>query len=270
MGLEHSKIKAVLCMDLDGTLVDYTESAHPRDIEILNNFPQEVLPILATGRSLPSAKDALAINGIFTDGPFPIPSVTINGAVIQLPGEEVIKVEYLDRELLEQLTRFANQFSSTTFFYYQPTKCYLLNPAEINNEISKMHYLEKFVPFPEVMPDQINKVMAIDKNLDAIEQIRQHTQGLPAEIGTSLPHILEFSPLGVTKAKGAQFLLDAMGIEDLPIFAVGDGENDLTLKTIAQQFFVPSTAQAHIQQQADQVIDRSENGILSPILDLIR
>ena len=266
MGLEHSRIKAVLCMDLDGTLIDHDESAHPRDIEILNHFPEEVLPVLATGRSLPSAKGVFKQNGILTEGPLPLASVVMNGTAVQLPGEEIIKLEYLESTLLKDLLQLPALFPSTAFFFYQPADCYLINPTEAGRKLSNLHYLNASESSPEGIPPQINKVMAVDKNLATVEQIRRQTQSYAAEMGTSLPYILEFSPLGITKAKGVQFLLAAMGLNSLPIFAVGDGENDLTLKSMVQRFFTPNTAQSVIQQQADCVIDRAENGLLAPVL----
>jgi hydroxymethylpyrimidine pyrophosphatase-like HAD family hydrolase len=60
-----------------------------------------------------------------------------------------------------------------------------------------------------------------------------------------------------------------MGYADLPVYAVGDGENDLALKDMVEQFFVPSTAQKSVRDHADVVIDRAQEGVLSPILDLI-
>lgn len=269
MGLKSSQPRVVLCMDLDGTLIDQQEKAHPTDIAILNDFPQDVLLIPATGRSLPSARGVLSHNGILKAGPFPWPGVFTNGTVAQLPGETVIAVHYLENEFLPDLVELTRVFSATSFFFFQLDKVYLVNPTPIGRELSRLHYMDAIECQPDEVPLQINKAMAVEANLEIIDQIRQHTQDYPAEMGTSLPHIFEFTPPGITKAKGARALLEAMGYDSLPIYAVGDGENDLTMKGMARQFFVPSTAQQAVRNQADVVIDRAKNGILTPILDYI-
>lgn len=269
MGLKPSQPRAVLCMDLDGTLIDHNEIAHPRDIAILNDFPSEVLPILATGRSLPSARGVLDHNGILQGGPFPLPGVFINGTVAQLPGEKVLDVHYLDAELLPDLIELTRAFPATAFFFYQPDKVYLVNTTPTGQWLSRIHYLNAIECQAEDLPQQINKAMAVEEDLAIVDQIRDYAREFSAEMGTSLPFIFEISPPGITKAKSVRVLLREMGYADLPVYAVGDGENDLAMKGMVEQFFVPSTAQKAVQEQADVVIDRTQEGILDPILDII-
>ena len=269
MGLTTSQVRAVLCMDLDGTLIDPNEKAHPRDIALLNHFPQEVLPIFATGRSLPSARGVFNHNGILKGGAFPLPGAFTNGTVALLPGEKVLKVHHLDEELFPDLVQLTRAFPSTAFFFYQLDKVYLVNPTPDGRQLSRLHYLDAIECQAENLPRQINKAMAVDKNLEVIDQIRRYTRDFSAEMGTSLPHILEISPPGITKASSVRALLVEMDYTGIPIYAVGDGENDLTMKDMVKQFFVPNTAQESVQGQADVVIDRAQNGILSPILDII-
>jgi hydroxymethylpyrimidine pyrophosphatase-like HAD family hydrolase len=256
-------------MDLDGTLIDHNEIAHPQDIALLNDFPSEVLPILATGRSLPSARGVFDHNGILQGGPFPLPGVFINGTVAQLPREKVLNVHYLDAELLPDLIELTRAFFATAFFFYQPDKVYLVNTTPSGQWLSRIHYLDAIECQPEDLPPQINKAMAVEEDLAIVDQIRDYARDFPAEMGTSLPYIFEFSPPGITKANSVRALLAEMGYAELPVYAVGDGENDLALKGMVEQFFVPSTAQKTVRDQADVVIDRAQEGILSPILDLI-
>lgn len=269
MDLTQSKPRAVLCMDLDGTLINHNEEAHPRDINLLNNFPEEILPILATGRSLPSARGVFDQNGILQGGPFPLPAVFINGAVTQLPNEEILDVHFLEDSLLPNLIELTRIFATTAFFFYQPDKAYLVNTTLTGKWLSRLHYLNALECQAENLPRQINKAMAVDKDLTVIDQIREYTRDLPVEMGTSLPFIFELSPLGITKANSIRALLAAMGYDGLPIYAVGDGENDLTVKPMAEKFFVPATAQESVRSQADLIIDSAQDGILSPILDFI-
>lgn len=269
MGIDYNDIKAVLCMDLDGTLIDPSETAHPKDIEYLNAMPEGILPILTTGRSLPSARGVLKQNRILPHGPFPLPAVVLNGAEALMPKEETIMVQYLDNSLLQNLLSLSRIYSSTAFFFYQPRQVYLVNPTPIGRHLSNIHYLNAIECAPEEVPAQINKLMVIEDDPMNIIPIRDRTVEWPAEIATSLPNILEFGKPGVTKGKTLDFLLKEMDLSDRPVYIVGDGENDLTMKDRAEKFFVPDKAQPHIKAQADAIIHRSKAGLISPILDQI-
>ena len=269
MGLETTHIRAILCMDLDGTLIDPNEHAHPQDIQYLNAMPEGILPILTTGRSLPSARGVLRQNGILPQGLFPHPAVVLNGAEALLPGEETILVQYLDDSLLRDLLDLSRTFSSSAFFFYQPREVYLVNPTPIGRHLSKIHYLNAIECTAEEVPNQINKLMVIEDDPKDIAPIREATVGWPSEITTSLPNILEFGSPNVSKGQGLEVLLEKMGVTDVPVYVVGDGENDLTMKARAERFFVPATAQAPIRDQADVVIDRSQKGLISPIINQI-
>ena len=267
MGLEFSNLRAILCMDLDGTLIDLHEQAHPQDIQHLNDFSEDILPILTTGRSLPSARGVLNQNGILTQEPFPLPGVFLNGAVALLPSEVTLMVQYLESALLQNLLGLSETFSSTAFFFYQPNDVYLVNPTPIGRHLSKIHYLHAQECAPEKIPNQINKVMVIEEQAENIIPIREMTWNWPAEIATSLPNILEFGAPGITKGKTLKVLLDEMALGDVPVYIVGDGENDLTMKDRAKLFFVPDTAQPHVREQADVVISRERDGLITPILE---
>ena len=256
-------------MDLDGTLIDPNEQAHPQDVRLLNDMPEGILPILTTGRSLPSAKGVLHQSGILTQDPFPLPGVFLNGAEILLAREVRVKVHYLKDSLLKDLLELSKTFSSTAFFFYQPRNIYLVNPTPIGRHLSDIHYLNAIECTPEEVPGQINKLIVIEDNPDNIIPIREMTQGWPSEVVTSLPNILEFGAPGITKGKALQVLLDGMDLGNMPVYIVGDGENDLTMKELAELFFVPDTAQGHVQDQADVVIHCEKDGLLTPILESI-
>ncbi|MBG0770937.1 MAG: HAD family phosphatase [Anaerolineaceae bacterium] len=269
MGLNNTEIKAVLCIDLDGTLIDPDENAHPQDIHHLNAMPSGILPILTTGRSLPSARGVLRQNGILPQGPFPLPAVVLNGAEALLPGEETILVHYLDASLLGDLLNLSKIFTSTAFFFYRPRDVYLVNPTPIGRHLSRIHYLNATECTAEEVPEQINKLMVIEDDPKKITPIREMTVDWPSEIATSLPYILEFSSPGVTKGKALEILLDKIGLSKTPIYVVGDGENDLTMRDKAEFFFAPDTAQPNVKQQADALIERSQVGLLAPIINHI-
>ena len=56
--------KAILCLDIDGTLIDAQGDVHPEDIQAINTLPDDLQLILTTGRMLHSAKGVLKQNGL--------------------------------------------------------------------------------------------------------------------------------------------------------------------------------------------------------------
>ena len=70
---------------MDGALIDSQEKVHPRDVQILNNFPPEIQPILVTVRNLHSAKGVLQASGALPQPRFPFPAVFMNDRLACLP-----------------------------------------------------------------------------------------------------------------------------------------------------------------------------------------
>jgi hydroxymethylpyrimidine pyrophosphatase-like HAD family hydrolase len=76
----------VICLDVDGTLVDDRGRIHPRDVDILTTN-KRVSFVLTTGRLLPSLRHTLQRSSLFADRPIPLPLVLQNGAALYRPGE---------------------------------------------------------------------------------------------------------------------------------------------------------------------------------------
>ncbi len=77
------------------------------------------------------------------------------------------------------------------------------------------------------------------------------------------------NPIGIDKGTGLRELLASMHLENVTIYAAGDGENDLPLFNLAHRSFAPSTSPKAIMDRATQVIDLASHGLLSVILQSI-
>lgn len=251
-------------MDFDDTLIDNNSQLHHQDIEYLNNIPEGIVPIIATGRSLNSVKEILHNNNVLVEEPFPLGIVTLNGAVGQLPGEKTIITHYLDPELLKGFIELTKSFTDGLFYFFQPNKILIVNSTS-NSQI----YERADRCSADEVPSQINKVMVVFNNSDSVEKLRAQTRDWPAEMTTSISRILEVTGLGINKVNTVRKLLEKMGLDHLPLFSAGDGENDLVMKSLAKRFFVPDTAREAIRSHADTVINRSMTGIIAPMVDYI-
>jgi len=63
-----------------------------------------------------------------------------------------------------------------------------------------------------------------------------------------LPHLLEIQPLGVSKAKGLEFLACYMGIPRENVFTIGDGLNDLDMLMWSGMKAAVANAHAAVKQ----------------------
>jgi len=259
--------EAILCIDIDGTLLDAREQIHPQDVKILNRFPEFIQPVITTGRNLNSVKSVLKQNGLINFQVFPWPGVFLNGGAGYLPYEEGFIQNCFTNTVREALIRLALSFPVTSFAFFTADEVYLVNPNQFSNHISKVHYLNAVESRALDIPDGIIKVMILEQDPDELRSVQKKTQDWEAETGYTLSYAYEINPTGITKANTLVDLLEVLDIKNLPIFVVGDAENDLSLFKLAQKSFAPSTAHEVIRVCADCIIHRKNRGILTPIFE---
>lgn len=262
-------IRAVLCLDIDGTLINDHEQIHPEDIKVLNNIPENIQVLLTTGRPLGSAMGVLHANKIFQDIPLPLPGVFMNGTVTYLPGEKLMLEHHFSTEVRHELIKLSQSFPASTFAFFTLSTTHLVNPTPFSFHIAEKHYLSHIISGPLEVPRKINKMMVIEKDNEQLKRIKKHTAGLTAEIAYSLPYLLEFTPKGINKPVSLNSLLSTLSLVGQPIYAAGDGQNDLPLFEIADLSFAPSTANQSILERVDYIIQREEKGLMNPIIEII-
>ncbi|MDF1519874.1 MAG: HAD family hydrolase [Brevefilum sp.] len=264
-----SKIKAVLCLDIDGTLTDHDMKIHPKDIGIIQDFPESVLPILATGRDLISAKKILAENQIYENASLPLPGIFMNGGASYLPGEKLLISHNFSPETLKTLINLAKAYPDSTYGFFGTSSVYFLNRLPEIHRNPRIQILSPQELDDKTLPETIVKMIVVEKDKSKIKVIEKSGLELETEIAYSLPYILEFTPPGINKAVGLPPLLQELSLEHVPVFTAGDGQNDLGLFNYAVKSFAPSYAHPTILEQADHIIEREKEGMLTPILQEI-
>jgi hydroxymethylpyrimidine pyrophosphatase-like HAD family hydrolase len=78
--------------------------------------------------------------------------------------------------------------------------------------------------------------------------------------------LFEVTPKGENKGNGVLSVLPAAR-NGTRIFAAGDDENDLPLLRLAERSFCPDSANPRLLESVDQVIDKTRQGLLTPILE---
>jgi Cof subfamily protein (haloacid dehalogenase superfamily) len=258
--------QAILCIDIDGTLIDSHERIHPQDVQVLKNFPEEIQPMLTTGRILHSAKGVLRENGLFKPDPFPLPGVFMNGGVTYQPGETLCTHHAFLSETREALINLSGNFPRSAFTFFAIDTVYLVNSTSFAHQIARIHHLGARSIDADDLPAEIIKVMILEPEPTAMQKIKHQSQSLEAEKAFSLPFAFEINPPGIDKAVSLTALLKSMHLDGLPIYAAGDAENDLALFKHARTSFAPTTAHPKVIKVADHLIARENEGLLTPLL----
>lgn len=260
---------ALLCADVDGTLIDARETIHPQDVALLQNFPKAVQLVLTTGRSLHGARAVLRQNGLFKAGALPFPGVYMNGGAAYLPGEVLCNKHIFAPDIHAALIELAKHFPGAAFTFFSLEEVFLVNPNSFAKHISKLHYLDASEVAPEQVSEGLVKLMILNQNKKSLVEIKAQIEEWKVEAAFSLPYALEINPPGINKASTLRNLMLAMGLEGLPVFTVGDGENDLALFMKSNTSFAPSTAHPTVLKAADHILQREKDGLLQPILETI-
>lgn len=259
--------QAILCIDIDGTLMNEEGLIHPHDVEILQNFTKAVQPILTTGRNINTVKKIFKANGLLKDSKLELPGVFMNGGLAFLPGEILSSQNIFTPQTLQALIKIAVESKTRAFAFFTLREVFLVNPNDDAWKILDLLFEEPQACEPADVPGEVFKIMIIDRNPQAPDPVKSKAKGLDIEIVFSLPFAYEFNPLGISKANTLQKLIAALGIEGLPIYAVGDAHNDLSLFALSRQSFAPSSAQPAVLEHADHIIQRDRDGIFSTILN---
>jgi len=259
--------EAIICFDLDGTLLDKNEMIHPADIEILKT-KHDVVFMPCTGRPLVSVVSMFHHNGLFENENIPFPMVTQNGSATHLPDRGIYKYHYFEKQVQDRLVEIFNDIPQTSFMWMTRHETFLQWPNDFSTHWMKRFFLE-WERFDGGTPSSIEfgKATCLTNDPVLIAELTGVLKNEPVEIGLSLSSVFDINPGGITKRTGVEELVQYLKLPEAPIYVAGDGENDLDLFTLGTVSFAPATSPEHIRKQAGRTIDRSKNGILTSMLE---
>ncbi len=259
----------VLSIDLDGTLLIEEREVHPEDVHLLHH-PLPVTLILATGRSLESARRVLERAGLYRHEPLPFPLVLQNGAAIYRPQEVLEDYFPIPPEAEAQLHALAPQFSEAALLWQGLDGAYLEEITPFGLQAA-----ERFGFLPRPLSEApaglgFGKLMCLSDRPEVLKAFAAATRHLPVEGSYSLDVIYEVTRQGVHKGFGLRTLLQRLGLTHARLVAVGDGDNDVPMFSCADLAIAPLNASPLARSHAHRLIDRRPHGLLTPVLDLLR
>ena len=239
----------VVATDLDDTLIWRDRVVRPRTLAALRRAREAGLDVIVvTGRMVQSLQRVMPLSLLDE------PAICYQGAVVvdrdgrwlrhvpieaELAKEAIAAVEaegydpnvYVDDELyVSRMTEHAEAYAS-----FQGLEVHVV--GDVRAWLS--HAPTKVV----VVGDPVE--------LDGLEVRQKRAFENRLTISKSLPHFLEFTALGITKAAGLDFLAGRMGFTPQETIAFGDGENDVELVAWAGYGIAVENAHPRVLEVAD-------------------
>jgi Cof subfamily protein (haloacid dehalogenase superfamily) len=269
-GIDPAKIKA-FALDLDGTCLGGNASLSDRTIHALQTcLHRGIQVIICTGRSIDAAEPyRLAIGATG-------PMVYFNGAeVVDMPSETTVKATLLSLEVVD----YCVDLSRRQGHYYQvyfpgtPEHPRGILMAEHQAQETEMYRIHTGI---QAMRGDLKQALAQPGLKGGVkgmfiaepwfhENIRSQLVerfGRGIYITRTARTFLEIMDAGVSKGMGLRCALAYQGLQDAPVMAFGDEENDLPLFEAATYAAAPANAKESVLRAADiQFGPNTEDGL---------
>lgn len=270
----------LICIDLDGTLLDSQRNVHPKTIEVLQKAHQKGAHIvISTGRLYSDAEHFSNIIGVDS------PIIASNGGVIKGTGDrksiyESTFEEALILKLYDIVAAYGQRLSVYTSdtMYFGSFKIFKTIFFErlwgkgIKN--TKIRYIFSERHFNRIITrekDRIIKCELFDYNRDRIEKIRNELKQIDEiEITRSIYFCIEITKKGVSKGRAVELLAQHYNIEQTEIMAIGDSENDLTMIEFAHMGVAMGNASELLKSRADYITETNDQfGVAKAIEEML-
>lgn len=239
--LSKSKFKILFC-DMDGTLLNTKSFITRKTADALRAAMEAgVTIVIATGKTRPAAMAALAPVGLAGEGGLlseSTPGVFLQGLQVFGRKGEPIQNITLDPSVVAETFQFAVEHE-VPLVGFTGDRCVTLCPHPLIDELHDVYYepkAEVLESLEELLKVPIQKVIYLETAETVANFLRPHwslaLRGR-ATVVQALPEMMEILPSGVSKGLGVQLLLDHLNVPADEVMALGDGENDIEMLTLA-------------------------------------
>lgn len=262
-----SEIK-LLCLDMDGTLLDSKSQVLPSSVEALRMATDRgVQVILATGKARPAAIKALDNVGLSEDiiVGTKTPGIFLQGLQVYGRNGCALGGGALDMSIVKNVLSYAveNDVSVTCFL---GDEC--VTP-KITKELEELHF-RYYEPYPQVLSiDDIIQGPSVCKMLlmqdpESIKILRgymdQQLELTSAGTMQAVDTMLEIVPRGYNKWTALQVVLNHLGdVESHHVMAIGDGENDMQMIQGAGIGVAMGNAVISVKESADVIVSSNDD-----------
>lgn len=214
-------IKRVLFFDLDGTLCPNQDmQVAPELIPLFREFKNEgTLPVIASGRSFYEVEPLL--NQLEVDS-----FILSNGCYVVSQGQ-VIQNYQMPTELIQSIVKVAEKNQHDVGFFNQVAYAVTGMNAMTQSHMATMH-LDHTPIDPLFYQNHTTNFLNIYLN-DKQEQIYHDLFNKQLNIIRYAPLAIDILPRGISKSQAIKKLLTNHELTDLPTYAFGDQNNDLSM-----------------------------------------
>jgi Cof subfamily protein (haloacid dehalogenase superfamily) len=249
------KYKAVVFFDLDGTLLNEHSEITPETKQAIEELRKNnILPVIATGRAYPESIDVLKVSGIDS-------MVACNGLHVMIENKTIYS-KYIDPKECVRLVEF-NQTSNHGIVFVNEENIWVHDYNQsITRAFGDLHLHTP--PVDENGHLTRNVVMPVIVSFDpkTDDEYRKHFPELAFYRTT--PGIMDVVPFGINKGTGIQKAIKILGLEGIPTYAFGDGQNDFHLLENVDYAIAMENAIPKLKEIADFIsTSNADNGIVN-------
>lgn len=241
-------IKGVVFFDLDGTLLNENCKIDEEEIYSINKLKEnDIMPVVATGRSIFEVEDILKEAGIET-------ILSMNGQYVKHRGKEIVN-KTIPLDICEKVLEIAKKKNDVIGFY---------NSRKIalsaDRDISRQFYQEIHTKYPCINPksykeDEVNMILIISEQTD--EVYKDSVPELTFFINSSKS--IDTVSKGGSKGQAIKEFLKKIKISGVPTYAFGDGINDISMFEVVDHPIAMGNATEKLHLYAEYITDDNKN-----------
>lgn len=254
-------IQGVTFFDLDGTLLNEKSAITPEISAAIAQLKQnQILPLIATGRTLIEIQPIMADSGIDS-------AIVMNGQLIQVEGETIYSDEFTPDEA-RKMTKHAETLGHQLAYYNaQEIWCTGHSPL-VSKAYGFIHSDLPKIDRTDLAEKKVNMMLVLSEDNDAhyLEHFPEMT------FYRNGPYSLDTVRKGISKGSGVNKLIETLQLPDVPTFAFGDGMNDLALFEACQHKIAMGNARDELKERATFITkNNTDHGIIHALkhFDLI-
>jgi Cof subfamily protein (haloacid dehalogenase superfamily) len=261
----------VIALDLDGTLAGSDGRVTPRSITALTRAQAVGLTVvIVTARAYPTAF------ALWRDAGLSAPLITCGGALtLQPPSLEVLDAHALPSRVVAEALLLGRDLDLvvtlwSTDMIWTTESGPIADRTQAINQIA----VELLVPGQQARLEDgsvsILKLM-VGGDPERIDHVRAEVRARlsSAEVARSMAGFLDVTPTEASKARALQAVLERLGVSAAETIAVGDGDNDVGMLTLAGLAVAPANAMPGPRAVADLVVGRNDQDGVATFLEAV-
>lgn len=245
----QNNYRGTVFFDLDGTLLNAQSRVDDSVATAVHQLKENgYLPVISTGRSPIEIEAATSTTGIDT-------YITLNGAFVQSQ-DKVIYQNNIKPELVKQVIEQAKEFGDSVSMH-SPTESFLSEASPFVEEfyravdidlplIDPLFYQKGDVPMVVVVSGGDS-----ERYQEKFPELKFYKTG---------PYSIDTVEKDVSKMSGIKHLIKGLALEDKPVYAFGDGTNDLPMIKYADYGIAMGNGIDSVKDAATYITTENVNG----------